>query len=84
VHPPAENFRFQLGFAQWARLESELLGQPLENEKSPAPGVTVQRTNRGMLVWAGVDGGVYLFHAPQDNACRIWREGWARSQSVDP
>ena len=52
---------FQLGFAEWAAKEPRLLGIPIENETSPFPGLSLQRTDRGLLLWTNVDGDVYIF-----------------------
>jgi hypothetical protein len=75
-------FRFQMGFKAWADREPELLGTPLEEELSPFPGLALQRTDRGLLLWTNVDGGVHLFHDFRTNARRVWREGWPASQPV--
>jgi hypothetical protein len=80
VPPPAEELRFQMGFAQWASLEPELLGNPTENESSPHPGLALQRTTRGLLLWANLDGGVYLFQDLESGARHLWQDGWSASQ----
>ncbi|MFN0074579.1 MAG: hypothetical protein ACKVVP_24115 [Chloroflexota bacterium] len=80
-HPQADA-TFQLGFSDWARLEPDLLGSPLENESSPFPGLSVQRTNRGVLIWTNVDGDVYLFENLMDGGRFVWRVGWGASVRV--
>ena len=74
--------RFRMGFEQWARLEPALLGEPLEDEISPVPGMSLQRTSRGVLFWSAVDGGVHLFQELGENTRHVWRDGWPTSQRV--
>ncbi len=74
--------RFQFGFERWARLEPDLLGDPLEDELSPISGVAVQHTSRGLLFFANVDGGIYLFEELASNARHMWRDAWITSQPI--
>jgi hypothetical protein len=52
VVPP----EFLLGFRDWARADPALLGNPLENERGGIPGFSQQRTSRGILTAANIDG----------------------------
>jgi len=73
---------FQLGFAEWASKEPQLLGMPMENETSPFPGISLQRTDRGLLIWTNVDGDVYLFEDVVSGGRFVWRVGWEASQKL--
>jgi hypothetical protein len=73
---------FQLGFAEWAAKEPRLLGIPLENETSPFPGLSLQRTDRGLLLWTNLDGDVYIFEDVVSGGRYMWRVGWEASQKL--
>jgi hypothetical protein len=82
VRPRRPGGVFQLGFAAWAAKEPRLLGIPLENETSPFPGISLQRTDRGLLIWTNVDGDVYLFEDVVSGGRFVWRVGWEASQRL--
>jgi hypothetical protein len=82
VRPRQPGGVFQLGFAEWAAREPRLLGIPLENETSPFPGISLQRTDRGLLIWTNVDGDVYLFEDVISGGRYVWRVGWEASQKL--
>jgi len=73
---------FKLGFAEWASREPQLLGTPLENETSPYPGLALQRTDRGLLIWTNLDGDAYLFEDLQSGGRFMWRVDWEVSQKL--
>ncbi len=82
VRPHQPDAVFQLGFAEWASREPQLLGNPIENEVGPFPGLSLQRTDRGLLLWTNVDGDAYLFEDFVAGGRFVWRVGWEASQRV--
>lgn len=83
VPVPLPGATFQLGFAEWALLEPRLLGQPVSNEMSPFRGLSMQRTDRGLLLWTNVDGDAYVFEDLKTGGRHVWRVGWSASQRVE-
>jgi hypothetical protein len=73
---------FKLGFKDWADKEPDLLGKPLENESGPFDGISLQRTDRGLLVWTNSDGDAYLFEDWVNGGCFIRRPDWPSSQKL--
>ena len=73
---------FKLGFKDWASRVPQLIGIPLENESSPFPELSLQRTNRGLLLWMNSDGDAYLFEDFVNGGRFIWRKEWDASQQV--
>lgn len=74
---------FQEGFGRWAVLEPALIGQPLENEYGPTPGMSAQRTSTGRLVWANLKEGPALFFWGDDGTRHLWQESWPASRLVE-
>lgn len=70
---------YQLGFKQWASLEGDLLGDPLENEHGAGLGWTTQKTSRGRLQW--VDGKGHAFVDHEGRLFR-WQENLTESVEV--
>jgi hypothetical protein len=80
-----ETVRFDHGFGEWAAREGDLLGTPVENESAPFSGLAMQRTSRGLLIWAnlpGVAGGAFVFEDFSENRRLLWRLGTAHSEEV--
>lgn len=50
--PPLDPPKFQLGFKQVAETNPSLVGGPLENEYGFVEGLSLQRTENGILFWA--------------------------------
>lgn len=49
--PPPAAPVFVFGFKDWHDLEPTLIGDPLENERGFTPGVSLQKTTNGLLMW---------------------------------
>jgi hypothetical protein len=73
---------FDFGFRDWASREPQLLGNPLDNESGPIPGLSVQRTDRGLLLWTISDSDAYLFEDLVSGGRFMWRTGWDSSQRL--
>lgn len=59
IPTPEPGPQFVLGFAKWAGHDPDLIGEPLENEVGPVPGVSGQQTSHGFLLWTSVSGMVF-------------------------
>lgn len=72
---------FTLGFEKWARLQPELIGQPLANEHGAGEGWTTQPTSTGRLQWVDSKG-----HAFVDHTGRLfrWQESLSESVEITP
>jgi hypothetical protein len=48
---PAPSGRYLGGFADFHRWYPELIGEPLRDEYGPWPGMSIQQTTKGVLIW---------------------------------
>ncbi len=91
---PRPAAHYQLGFLEWATLQPELVGLPLEDERGFAAGLSLQPTTNGLLFW--VDARDPLAHAyarptdlaevygfkHHDGSLWRWRRGWTQGELV--
>lgn len=56
ISPPENRPHYVLGFAEFAAAEPALVGEPLEDERGGVPDFSQQRTSRGILTAANLEG----------------------------
>lgn len=94
VMPPTNKARFDQGFADFARVAPDILGQPLTNEAGFALGVSIQPTTTGVLFWidvrqrtpgrytAGDDLAECFGFKGNDGSLWTWRQGWDKPRRM--
>lgn len=94
VPPQPAQPRLVLGFGEWAAIEPDRIGLPLEDEHGFALGVSLQRTTNGTLYWIDARERIFGRYGAQDDLSEVygfdhvdgsryrWRKGWVTSQRV--